>query len=307
VRNAFVAELCRAARDDPSLWLLAGDLGYSVLEPFIEEFPERYLNVGVAEQNMIGVAAGMALSGQRVVVYSIVNFATLRCFEQIRNDVVYHGLPVTIVGVGGGFAYGGQGYTHHGLEDLAVMKSLNAIDVAAPADAHETQLVVNAALRHDGPTYIRLGKAGEPAVYQHPPVQVRGDMIALRDGEDALIIATGGLVAEALMAADMLSSEGLAVGVRSMPWLAPFDDASIRHAAGQFPLIVTAEEATASGGLGSAVAAEVAALPGVRAQLEIAAVPGDDKHKVMAQATARLEYRLDAAGLAARIRQRLAG
>lgn len=302
MRTAFIEVLCETARVAPDLWLLTGDLGFSVLEPFAEEFPERYLNVGVAEQNMAGIAAGLALSGRRIVTYSIVNFATLRCFEQIRNDIVDHAAKVIIVGVGGGFAYGAQGYSHHGIEDLVAMRSLGLIDVAVPADAAEARQVVGLALNHDGPTYIRLGKGGEPAVHEAPPVLARGAVLPLRHGGDALIVANGGLVAEALAAADSLGRDGWSVAVWSVPWLAPFDAAAFADAARRFAVILTAEEGVTTGGLGAAAAAVVAREAGARAQLLMAGVPDDRKRGVMSQETARATFGLDGAGLAVRLR-----
>ena len=305
MRKAFVEELCAAAAADPTLWLLTADLGFGVLEPFAERFPERYLNVGIAEQNMIGVAAGLALSGKRVVTYSIINFTTLRNLEQIRNDVVYQGLPVTIIAVGSGFTYGSQGYTHHGLEDLAVMRSLGTIDVASPADGAETRMVMRLALGSPGPTYVRLGKTGEPAVHESAPESGRGGLCRLREGDAALIVATGGLVAQALVAAELLDREGIAVAVWSAPWVNPFDAPSMAVAAREYGLILSAEEGVMSGGLGAAVATAVAELAGNRARLVIAGAPGDAKHQVMSQETARAAFQLDGAGLAARIKSAL--
>ena len=139
MRNTFIHEVCKAAESNPNLWLITADLGYSVLEPFSNNYPDRFINVGVAEQNMIGIAAGLAMTGCQVVTYSIVNFSTLRCLEQIRNDVCYHNANVKIVGVGGGYAYGSQGFTHHGIEDLTIMMSLPNIDVLAPGDPIEAK------------------------------------------------------------------------------------------------------------------------------------------------------------------------
>ena len=138
MRNNFIKELVLQAASNDRIWLLSGDLGFSVLEPFIEKFPERFSNVGVAEQNMAGVAAGLAMSGNQVFIYSIANFAVMRCLEQIRNDICYHNANVVVVSVGGGFCYGSQGYTHHGLEDLGVMRSMSNMTVIAPADPFET-------------------------------------------------------------------------------------------------------------------------------------------------------------------------
>jgi transketolase len=301
VRNAFIDELCVAAEKDPSIWLLTADLGFSILEPFIEKFPDRYLNIGVAEQNMMGVAAGLALSGKRVFAYSIVNFATLRCFEQIRNDIVYHGANVTIVGVGGGFAYGAQGYTHHGLEDLAVMRTLGEIDVAAPADAFEARCVVRESLNHAGPTYVRLAKADEKLVHDTVPDIGRGTPIPILEGKDALIVATGCLVQEAVVSARLLADQGFNVAVWSCPWLSPFDKELLREAIRSYPLILTAEEGVTAGGLGAHFNEISASFSGSRARVLNAGVPHNIKHVVAKRETILKEIKLDAAGLASRV------
>src|SRR5437763_8640674 len=157
------------AEEDERIWLLSGDLGYSVLESFVQKFPGRFVNVGVAEQNMIGVAAGLAMSGHVVFTYSIANFPVMRCLEQIRNDVCYHNLNVKIVAVGGGLAYGPAGYTHHALEYLAVMRAMTGMTVLAPGDPVETRLATKALADRQGPCYLRLGKAGEPLVHRQQP------------------------------------------------------------------------------------------------------------------------------------------
>jgi transketolase len=272
-----------------------------LLEAFGERFPERTINVGVAEQNMIGIATGLALSGKRVVAYSIVNFATLRCLEQIRNDVCYHAASVKIVGVGGGYAYGPQGYTHHGLEDLAVMRALPNIDVIAPADPVEVRLVTEHMLGTPGPAYLRLGKTGESTLHDARIAVSPGRIIRCRDGEDALIVTTGGLLQEALGAADLAARDGISVAVWSSPWLRPFDAKSVSEAAAGFSTIVTAEEGVTRGGLGSAVAEILAGLPGRTARLVIAGADDIPGTAATSQALARQRSRLDAAGLAARV------
>jgi len=301
LRRAFVEALCDAAEADPDLWLLTADLGYSVLEVFRDRFPERTINVGVAEQNMIGIATGLALSGKRVVAYSIVNFATLRCLEQIRNDVCYHAVSVKIVGVGGGYAYGAQGYTHHGLEDLAVMRTLPNLDVIAPADPIETRLVTAHMLGAPGPAYLRLGKAGENTLHDGLSAVVRGRMIRCREGNNALILTTGGLLKEALGAAELAGRDGVSVAVWSSPWLRPLDSESVAEAARRFSLIVTAEEGVTRGGLGSAVAEVLAGLSGPTARLVIAGAGDIPGFVATSQTLARQSHGLDAPGLAARI------
>ncbi len=249
MRTAFINALIDQARLHPKIFLAVGDLGFSVVEPFAREFPGRFLNAGVAEQNMTGVAAGLASEGWHVFTYSIANFPTLRCFEQIRNDVCYHRLPVTVVAVGAGLAYGNLGYSHHGVQDIAVMRSLPHLTLLSPADPAETTACVRYLAEHPGPSYLRLGKAGEQLLHDRPfavpsPIEVRTG-----DGRLALA-ATGSALALALAAADKLEREQIVrPSVFSCPWLKPLvaDDLSAlwRHAH-----VVTVEEHVAAGGFG---------------------------------------------------------
>lgn len=261
MRTAFINALSALAAADERIWLVTGDLGYSVLEAFYERFPARYLNVGVAEQNMTGIAAGLASCGKVVFTYSIANFPTLRCLEQIRNDVCYHELPVKIVSVGGGYAYGPQGYTHHGLEDLAVMRTLPGMTVVAPGDPVETELATRAAAAAPGPCYLRLGKAREPVVHRQPPAFALGQAIRVREGRDVTLISTGGVLPFTLEAAKKLAAEyKIEARVLSMHTLKPLDAAAVASAVRETGGIITVEEHSVTGGLGSAVADVLAGL-----------------------------------------------
>ena len=260
MRTAFIQSLIECARADERIWLLVGDLGYSVVEPFRQEFPDRFINVGVAEQNMTGIAAGLALSGKIVFTYSIANFPTLRCLEQIRNDVCYHEADVKIVAVGGGFAYGAQGMTHHATEDLAIMRALPNMTVVAPADPVETALATRAIIEWHGPCYLRLGKAQEPVVHKTPPDFQIGKAIAVRDGSDVTLIASGGILYNTVQAAEELARQGIQARVLSMHTLKPLDTEAVLAAARQTKAIVTVEEHSMIGGLGSAVAEVLAEL-----------------------------------------------
>ncbi|MDF1621707.1 transketolase family protein [Pseudothioclava nitratireducens] len=192
MRNAFIEELVALARKHPQVALIVGDLGYSVIEPFAEEFPDRFVNAGVAEQNMTGLAAGMASEGYHVFTYSIANFPTFRCAEQIRNDVAYHELPVTVVAVGGGLAYGALGYSHHAVQDYALMRTMPNMVLAAPGDPMEVRAAMRFLVENPGPSYLRLGKAGEPSFHTAPPEVAPGRWLKLRDGEpDRAFLSTG--------------------------------------------------------------------------------------------------------------------
>jgi len=257
VRTAFINRLCTLAEQDARIWLLTGDLGYSVLEAFADRFPKRYLNAGVAEQNMTGIAAGLALTGKTVFTYSIANFPIMRCLEQIRNDICYHNLNVKIVAVGGGLAYGSHGYTHHAVEDLAVMSALPNLVVAAPADPIETRAITELFAATPGPGYLRLGKAGEPVLHAAGTKVELGKAIQVADGNDLTIISIGGMLGTVLESNEVLRARGISARVLSMPFLVPLDSAAILNAAEQTGAILTVEE-HGPGGLGAAVAETLA-------------------------------------------------
>jgi len=271
MRNTFVQTLTEIAAEDPRVWLLCGDLGYSVLEDFGRRFPDRFVNVGVAEQNMTGVAAGLALAGKVVFTYSIANFPLVRCLEQIRNDVCYHNLPVKVVAVGGGLSYGSAGYSHHGVEDLALARVLPHMTVVAPGDPVETRLATRALAADPGPGYLRLGKAGEPVVHASEPAFRLGGALRLRQGSDATLLVTGGMLQSVLRAADRLEERGIRAGVLSLPTVQPIDGDAVEAAARDTPLLVTVEE-HGPGGLGSAVA-EVLAHRGCVTRLRMMHLP----------------------------------
>jgi transketolase len=303
MRTTFIETLVELAGRDRRIHLLTADLGYSVLEPFRDAYPDRYLNVGVAEQNLIGVAAGMARCGKVVFVYSIANFPTLRCFEQIRNDVCYHEASVKVVAVGGGLAYGAQGYTHHGVEDLAVMRALPGMTVVAPGDPVETRLATAAIAAAPGPCYLRLGKAKEPRVHDRPPAFTLGKAISVRPGRDAMLLSTGGMLQEAVQAAEALAARGLSVGVLSVPTVKPLDEEAVLRAAEETGVLVTAEEHSVVGGLGSAVADVLAQADGRPCLFRKHGLPDAVSHAVGGQAYLRRRAG-DLAGMVAELAAR---
>jgi transketolase len=195
VRNAFIEELVALASVHPHIALIVGDLGFSVIEPFADQFPDRFINAGVAEQNMTGLAAGMASEGFHVFTYSIANFPTFRCAEQIRNDVDYHKLPVTVVAVGGGLAYGALGYSHHAVQDYALMRSFPNTLIAAPGDPMEVRACLRYLLANPQPSYLRLGKAGEPCFHTSVPSLEPGKWLSIKANEsedcDKTLLTTG--------------------------------------------------------------------------------------------------------------------
>lgn len=253
MRNAFADEVTRLGEQDSRIVLLSGDIGNKLFDRFRAQFPERFLNCGIAEQNMIGVAAGLALSGLRPVVYTIAPFTTTRCYEQIRVDLCYHGAPVLIVGTGSGLSYAELGPTHHSLEDLAIMRVLPEMNVLAPCDDAELRLGMAAALTLPGPCYMRIGKKGEPRVHQQPPEFRMGRVIPLQQGRDLCLIATGTIVPVAQAAAQLLQQRGLSATVVSAPSIKPFDEAFLAEAFTRHRLVATVEEHSRIGGLGGLV------------------------------------------------------
>jgi len=304
VRTAFIEALCCLAAHDERIWLLTGDLGYSVLERFADRFPKRYVNVGVAEQNMTGLAAGLAHEGKIVFTYSIANFPVIRCLEQIRNDVCYHDLNVKVVAVGGGVAYGSQGYTHHGIEDLAVMRAMPNMTVVAPGDPMEARRATEAIAAHPGPCYLRLGKAGEPAVHADGVSFQLGKAVFVRNGTDVALFSTGAILKEVADAGELLARAGISSAVISMHTLKPIDIEAIQRAS-QTKAFVTVEEHSRIGGLRSAVCEAGADLPGGLPPVLSFGIDEDTLYSVGSQAHLRRKCGLAAEQLADAIRDRL--
>jgi transketolase len=201
VRSAFIDELVTLARVHNNIALMVGDLGYNVVEPFAEQFPDRFINAGIAEQNMAGMAAGMASEGYHVFTYSIANFPTFRCAEQIRNDIAYHNLPVTTVAVGGGLTYGSLGYSHHAVQDYALMRTMPNMLIASPGDPHEVRACLRYLVANPQPSYLRIGKPGTPNLHETIPAVSPGAWIPIRQGDDGdytAHLATGGGLAVAM-------------------------------------------------------------------------------------------------------------
>ncbi len=260
MRTAFIQALNELADQDDRVCLVVGDLGFSVIEDFANKHPDQFVNAGVSEQNMIGLAAGMALTGKIVFTYSIGNFATLRCLEQIRNDVCYHRANVKVVAVGGGVAYGNLGVTHHASEDVAIMRALPNMVVVAPGDPIEARLATRAVVALDGPCYLRLGKAGEPVVYEKEPQFELGRAVTVREGKDLTLIASGGMLATAAKVARTLVAQDIDARLVSMHTVKPIDREAVARAATETGYVFTLEEHSIEGGLGGAVAEVMAEL-----------------------------------------------
>jgi transketolase len=255
MRNAFTDELTKLGDDDERVVMLSGDIGNRLFDKFKAKHPNRFFNCGVAEANMTGVAAGLAMNGLRPVTYTITPFVTTRCLEQIRTDVCYHDLPVTIVAVGAGLAYAGLGPTHHACEDIAFLRALPNMNVIAPGDAWEVRAALRAAMKQDKPTYIRMGKKGEPVVHTGPIENfVIGKSITMVPGDEVCLLSTGNMLPEAVEAGKILGEHGHSVEVVSFHTVKPLDTEKLAQALDKFWVVVTIEEHSLIGGLGAAVA-----------------------------------------------------
>ena len=267
MRDQFTSTLHTLAKKDKNVILITGDLGFGVLKNFWEDFPEQFINAGISEQAMTGMAAGMALEGKTVFTYSIGNFPTLRCIEQIRNDCAYHNANVKIICVGGGFVYGALGMSHHATEDLAIMRALPDVVVMAPGDLIEAECATKAIYEHPGTCYLRLGRGGEKRIHNIIPNFEIGKAIKIQGGEEIAIFSTGAIFDEAREACEMLKISGISPALYTFPTVKPIDEGVITECAGQYDLIVTVEEHNIMGGFGSAVAEVLAEFRSSKASL----------------------------------------
>lgn len=305
MRDGFVTRLHSLASQDKRLNLITGDLGFGVLENFSREFPSQFLNAGVAEQNMTGIAAGMALEGKIVFTYSIGNFPTLRALEQIRNDAAYHDANVKVVAVGGGFSYGALGMSHHATEDLAILRALPQVTVVSPGCVWEAEEATNALVNVQGTAYLRLDKSSAGRTNFPGERFVLGKMRRLREGTDAVLFATGGILGVALDVADRLSQMGIGLRVYSVHSLRPFDEEELCSAVRECGVCFTLEEHVVQGGLGGLIA-ETCLEAGVQPRLfHRFGLRGGYSSVVGSQEFLRKRFGLDADALASRIASHL--
>ncbi len=303
MRKAFIDTLIKQARQKNKIWLLVADVGFYLVEPFQKEFPDRFVNVGIAEQNMIGVAAGLALNGKTVFCYSLANFPTLRCLEQIRNDVCYHDADVKIVSGGVGLAYGSLGFTHHAIEDMAIMRALPNIIVESPCDPIETELAVEVMCNSPKPYYLRLSKTGDKVIYGDKPDFKVGKAIRLCWGEDVAFITCGSIIGEVLKAWDLLRKDKITSSVYSMHTIKPIDVLAIVEAV-KCKVIVTVEEHNILGGLGSAVA-EILSHTGLECKHRMIGIPDCFSKEVGSQQYLRDRYCLTSKWIAKIVKEGL--
>ena len=303
MRDTFVKTLGDLAKEDKNIELVTGDLGFGVLKPFWETVPDQFTNAGIAEQNMTTVAAGMALEGKTVFTYSIGNFPTLRCLEQIRNDCAYHNANVKVVCIGGGFVYGSLGMSHQATEDLAILRALPDVVVMAPADLVEAEECTKALAAYPGTAYLRLGRGGEKRIHDHIENFQIGKAIKVKSGEKIAIFSTGAIFEEVNAAYDILVSKGYSPAVYTFPTVKPIDKEVIEDCAKEFEVIVTCEEHNIVGGFGSAVAEVMAEMQAKKAYLLRIGLNDEYSVKVGNQEYLREQYGMDSKAIARKIEE----
>jgi transketolase len=298
MRSSFIRSLTEIARIDSRVVVVTPDMGFSVLEKFRDEFPGRLINAGIAEQNSVGLAAGLALCGKIVYVYSIVPFVTMRPYEQVRIDACYQNLPVKLVGSGGGLTYGSLGPTHHSIEDISLMRGLPNMTVYCPGDPMEAELCTQSSHEIPGPAYIRLAKgSGDPIVHKSKPDFHLGKAIQIRNGPDGAILVTGNLLGNAVAVSELLSKEDVSCSVFSLPTVKPFDSGLVLSLAEKGVPFVTIEEHSIIGGIGSA-ASEIIAESGLKARFRRIGLPDQFAKEAGSQDYLRKKSGLDSSSLA---------
>ena len=305
MRDTFVRTLVELAKNDKNIELVTGDLGFGVLKPFWEQCPDQFTNAGIAEQNMTSLAAGMALEGKNVFTYSIGNFPTLRCLEQIRNDCAYHNANVKVVCVGGGFVYGSLGMSHQATEDLAILRALPNVVVMAPADLVEAEECTKTLANYKGTAYLRLGRGGEKRIHEKIDDFQIGKAIKVCDGEKIAIFSTGAIFEEVTGAQEILRAKGINPAVYTFPTVKPIDREVIENAAARFDVVVTVEEHNIVGGFGSAVAEVMAEMREKKAYLLRIGLNDEYSVRVGNQKYLRQKYGMDSVTIAKRIEEAL--
>lgn len=302
MRDTFVKTLVELAKNDKNIELVTGDLGFGVLKPFWEQCPDQFTNAGIAEQNMTSMAAGMALEGKTVFTYSIGNFPTLRCLEQIRNDCAYHKANVKVVCIGGGFVYGSLGMSHQATEDLAILRALPDVVVMAPADLVEAEECTKALAKYKGTAYLRLGRGGEKRIHEKLDNFEIGKAIKVHDGEKIAIFSTGAIFEEVTAAYDELKTLGHNPAVYTFPTVKPIDKETIENISREFDLVVTVEEHNIVGGFGSAVAEVMAEMNSKRARLLRIGLNDEYSIRVGNQKYLRTQYEMDSKSIVKKIK-----
>ncbi len=303
MRDTFVKTLLEIAKQDKNVYIVTGDLGFGVLKPFWDELPDQIINAGIAEQNMTSVAAGLAMQGKTVFTYSIGNFPTLRCIEQIRNDCAYHNANVKVVCVGGGFVYGSLGMSHHATEDIAIMRALPDVAVLAPGDLIEAECATKAIYERAGTCYLRLGRGGEKRIHEKIDDFEIGKAIRIQQGEKVAVFSTGAIFDEVNEACEELKRKKIKPTVYTFPTVKPIDKEVILECARTHQAILTVEEHNLSGGFGSAVAEVLAEADGIKAKLVRVGLNDRYSSIVGSQKYLRQQYSIDAKAIIEKIKE----
>lgn len=305
MRVAVVNEIYNLMKENKNIYFLAGDLGYNAVEAIEKDFPSRFINVGIAEQNMMSMAAGLALAGKKVYVYSVISFLIMRTYEQIRDDICFQDLDVTLLGIGGGLSYGYLSSTHFALEDIAIMRVLPNISIFSPADEVEAGLGIEALAKYKHPLYIRIGKRREPIIYEKPYPFRFGKGVVLREESDTTVFATGPLIDEVLKTADLLQrAKNIKITVVNIHTIKPIDEKLIlKHSLGK-KIVFSVEEHYENGGLGGAIA-EILVKYKNAPRLHTIGVANEFVKELGSQSYLRKRLGLNAKGLAKKIKKLL--
>jgi len=304
MRNAIIEEIYNQMKERDDIFFLTGDLGYETLEKIEKDFPTRFINVGIAEQNMMGIASGLALSGKKVYVYSIIPFLTMRCFEQIRNDICYHDLDVTLLGAGAGISYGILSSTHFALEDIAILRSLPNMNIFSPCDEVEAIIGMKLFEKHKHPLYVRIGKRKEPIINRQAMQMTIGNVNIISEGKDIVFFSTGPIIKEVILAAESLKKENINAAVISVPFIKPIDRKQISEICKNISTVFTIEEHFITGGLGSVICEIVSEFnPGVK--VKRIGVKDEFIKMIGSQEYLRKELELDVDGIAATVKRSL--
>lgn len=303
MRNAFAQEITKLAADSDKIVLLSGDIGNRLFDKYKETAPDRFYNCGVAEANMIGMAAGLAMNGLRPICYTIAPFITYRCMEQIRIDLCYHEQPVLIVGTGSGLAYASLGTTHHSCEEMGMLRLLPTMTVMAPADANEVRALLKASLKLKGPAYMRIGKKNEPVIHDSVPDLEIGKSISMKEGADVCLLNTGTTLPRVLEAAELLDAKGISTAVLHFPTVKPMDLDALEAASSKYRLLATIEEHSILGGFGGSIAEWLADRVEHRPPLLRFGAADEFLHETSEQESALEHYGITAPAIAERVEQ----
>lgn len=306
MRNAFINTILEACLGRDDIFVISGDAGLGVFDTFKEEHPDRFLNLGAAEQNMIGFAAGMAMTGYKVLVYNIIPFVLYRCYEQVRNDICYQELPIILAGIGSGLTYAPQGMTHYSVEDLSLARTLPNLTVLSPIDPIEARLAAGYALSSDRPVYVRLAKRGEPDIHTGKQFDINKPQRLVEGNIPVALLCHGSIGEETLNAARMLAEEGIQPHVFSVPMVQPLNREALLHSLRGMQLVVTIEEHYRSCGFG-AILREVVMDSDLRCSLTTLGIPSQFIHEVHDTAGMRKLFKIDAVSIADSVRKLLKG